>query len=251
MAKEVLPLAKYTWTHPGSHQAHIHTCVHFITYGRAYGPANATGVPVIFDLDLSNHWAPPSKLCDEYTGLQKELADSFFSNRANDDEYYRALRNFEERLNQIRKLEQAGRCVACLVHCNIGRHRSVAMAERLAKEVGYRKGFRAECLHLDIDKGDRADAKEMSKEESTRGRSRSRHPIREPSEIRTSEASRRRSTTTAYAVSPPRDAPSHEQKVSWAGTRPVEPYLRQHETTGRLAAPREEEYEMRYRRLSS
>ena len=192
MPKEVLPLARYTWTHLGGYQAHIHTCVHFITYGRAYGPTNVTGVPVIFDLDLSNHWAPPAKLCDEYTGLQKELADSFFSNRANDDEYYRALRNFEERLKQIRKLKLPGDCVACLVHCNIGRHRSVAMAERLAKEVGYRKGVKAECLHLDIEKGDRADTKKMSKDESARGRSRSRPPMREQSEIRTSEASRRR-----------------------------------------------------------
>ena len=40
------------------------------------------------------------------------------------------------------------------------------MAQRLAKEVGRRKGFKAECLHLDIDKGDRADTKEMSKDES-------------------------------------------------------------------------------------
>ena len=179
MTKKVLPLAEYTWTHRGGYPAHTHTCVHFITYGRAYGPTSATGVPVIFDLDLSNHWAPPAKLCDEYTGLQKELADSFFSNRANNDEYYRALRNFEERMKEIRMLTPPGGCVACLVHCNIGRHRSVAMAERLAKEVGWRKGFKAECLHLDINKGNRADTKEMSKDESTRGRSRSRHAVRE------------------------------------------------------------------------
>ena len=248
MPKEVLPLAKYTWTHLGGYQPHIHTCVHFITYGRAYGPTNASGVPVIFDLDLSKHWAPPAKLCDEFTGLNKELADSFFSNRANDDEYYRALRNFDARMEQIRKLEPPGGCVACLVHCNIGRHRSVAMTERLSKEVGYRKGFKAECLHLDINKGNRADTKEMSKDEPARGRSRSRHPIRDPSEKQTS---RRRSTTTAHAVLPTRDAPSSEQRVSRARTGPMEPYLRQHESTGRLAVPREEEYEMRHRRLSS
>ena len=65
------------------------------------------------------------------------------------------------------------------------------MAERLAKEVGYRKGFKAECLHLDINKGDKADTKEMSKDELAQGRPRSRNPTREQSEIRTSEASRR------------------------------------------------------------
>ena len=53
------------------------------------------------------------------------------------------------------------------------------MAERLAKEVGWRKGFKAECLHLDINKGNRADTKEISKDGSARGRLRSRNPVRE------------------------------------------------------------------------
>ena len=66
------------------------------------------------------------------------------------------------------------------------------MAERLAKEVGYRKGYKVECLHLDIDKGNRVDTKETSKDGPARERSRSRHPMREQSEIRTSEASRGR-----------------------------------------------------------
>ena len=240
------PVKEYKWTHPGGHAAHIHSCVHFLTYGLSYGPADVKDVPVLFDLDLSKHWAPPSHLCDEYTGLHEVLADSFFSVQSNKDAYDKALRILWRELRQVWKVGPSGSCVACKIHCNIGRHRSVAMAERLARTVGRWDGFQVECLHLDILKGMenraenevRVEAAEVPEGNLARGRTRSRHQTQAMSETQVSEVRRRRAATTADAVLSPREAPFHEKRVSWVITRPEgERYPRQRKPAGRSNDP--------------
>lgn len=62
-----------------------------------------------------------------------------------------------------------GGCVAFVINCTAGRHRSVAMAERLAEQVRLRDGFRAECLHLDLAKGADLEYLELARVEAAVG----------------------------------------------------------------------------------
>ena len=117
-----------------------------------------TDVPVLIDLDLSQHQPPPGDLCERYTGQDKELANSFFSEKANEAEYHRTLGQIWERLHQESKHKPPGSCVACMIHCHIGRHRSVAMAERLAMAVASWGGYEVGGLHVDLKKGAKTQA---------------------------------------------------------------------------------------------
>ena len=226
MRDEDLPLAKYTVWHDAGDRAHIHGCVHFITYGRSYGPTKVIDLPVLLNLDLTGHEAPPPDLCGAYTGLDEELARSFFSIPKNERTFRNALAELKW---DIERRQPVG-CAACLIHCNIGRHRSVAMAERLARTVGHWDGFKAECLHLDIEKTRaedvvRADARERRPEDgSAQGRTGSKQPAQATSGTRVSEVRRKRATTTAYPMPPPREAVLHEKRATWAARRPREPY---------------------------
>ena len=219
MPDKVLPVAKYFVRHSVDNGAHIRSCVHFITYGLSYGPTSVIGFPLLFDLNLSKHQPPPEDLCDRYDGLDKVLADSFFSIRANEDEYHTAVAKIKEALDQVWRLKPPGGCVACLIHCNIGRHRSVAMAERLARKVRSWDGHKAECLHLDLRKGRktrpesaaRVNPTEVSEYKPARGRTRSWHPVKATSETQVSEKRRRKAATTADAMLPPRDASLREK----------------------------------------
>ena len=259
MPDKLLPVAKYFVRHPVGNGAHVRSCVHFITYGLSYGPTNVIGFPLLFDLDLSQHQPPPEDLCDKFDGLDRVLADSFFSIRANEDEYHRAVAKVKEALDQAWRLKPPGGCVACLIHCNIGRHRSVAMAERLAKKVRSWDGHKAECLHLDLRKGQKTQPKyaarakptDVSEHEPARERTRSRHQVQATSETQVSETRRRRAAVTPDAILPPREAPLRETKVLWVKTIPVEElYSRQRETDGRSARPWGE-HETQSKRLSS
>lgn len=219
MRDEDLPLAEYTVWHDAGDRAHMRGCVHFITYGRSYGPTKVLDLPILLNLDLTGHEAPPPDLCGAYTGLDKELARSFFSIPQNERTFRDALAKL---VKEIERRQRVG-CTACLIFCNIGRHRSVAMAERLAWTVGHWDGFKAECLHLDIEKKRaedvvRADARERRPEDdSAQGRRGSRQPAQAMSESRVSEVRRKRATATAYPMPPPREAVLHEKKGNVGG----------------------------------
>lgn len=144
-----MPIEKYVLTHYGDSEARKRRCVHFVTFGRSYGPTKLVRVPILLELDLSKHEAPPQELCNKYTGLDRKLADSFFSIPKNEETFRDALADLRWWRKEIERIQWEG-CAACVINCNIGRHRSVAMAQRLASTVGSWPGFNTECLHIDI-----------------------------------------------------------------------------------------------------
>lgn len=207
MPRETLPTKEFSIRHREGKETRFRPCVHFVTYGRNYGPPQIH-FPTVLTLDLSKNEPPPERLCERLTRLVYEIADSFFSFESNDLEFYNALNEIQ---HQMRSRPRGG-CVAVLINCMEGIHRSVAMAERLARAVRSRNGPKAECLHLDLGKGmkirpesaARMGAMGISEDIPPRGRRRSRHKARATSEARGSEDRRRGAVATADAVLPMR-----------------------------------------------
>ncbi len=107
-----------------------------ITFGDSRG-LPVIPMPVLIDLDLSNAQTPPRHLLQTYTGASFELARSFFSLPGHETLYQNCLRSLEDKLNSLLSDPRArfGGCVAVVVNCRSGMHRSVAMVERLAGDV--------------------------------------------------------------------------------------------------------------------
>lgn len=185
--------------HLHGHESHLRPCVHFITFGLNHGPVQIR-FPTILSLDLSKHLPPPEHLCSRFNGLHPIIVHSFFSIEANEAEFHRAL---AELRGTVKAMPQGG-CVAYAINCTAGRHRSVAMAERLKDEVRHRYGYKAECLHLDLMKGGdvrdenlaRVDAWERLEDMPERGRRRSRYEEPARSEARVRENGPRGAATT-------------------------------------------------------
>lgn len=233
-------VTQYIVRHPKGNGPCPRHCVHFITFGLSYGSAEVHGCPLILELDLSKHQPPQKHLCEEFTGRNREVAENFFSVPANEEEFHRALGELEQRM----KREPQGGCVAVLINCTAGMHRSVAMAERLAEAVWSWGGFGAECLHLDLWKGMTIQEKTVAKVGDTgtsegrpaRGHRRSRHGVQATSETRASEKRPRGPAATADAVLPPREAPVPQKTVSWPTARSAgELHLQKRQTADRSA----------------
>lgn len=254
-----LPVVKYVVRHLEGEEGRTHPCVHLITFGSSYGKTEVVGFHVVLELDLSKNQAPPENLCERLTGQHQELSDSFFSFRKNEDEFHHALAMLRREIREEMKLQPPGRCIAFLINCTIGRHRSVAMAERLARAVATLEGSKAKCLHLDLRKGMKEQAQtaarvhftELSGNERVRGHTRSKQKAKTKSEARVSERAPGRAASTADAALPPREAPLRGRKPSRGTAKPVErPYPRQRENVGRLVGPWRRD-ETRSRRLPS
>ena len=92
---------------------------------------------------------PPLELREKYTGIDKELADVYWSNPLH-------VKLREETLDQLEvsilngPFLQGG-CAAVVVNCMSGAHRSVAMAERLADEIEQWDRIVVHREHLDTD----------------------------------------------------------------------------------------------------
>lgn len=246
-----LPVTKFIVSHPGGNRSRLDQCVHFITYGLFHGPTG-TRFPTVLTLDLSEHLPPPPDLCERFTGLDDEIVEAFFSTRANEDEFHSALRELRQKL----KGWPRGGCVAALINCTAGKHRSVAMAERLAKELRSWDGFKAECAHLDLGKGMERQARnaarvgiiEMPEDKAARGRRRSRHEAQATSETRVSEKRSRGAAAIANTGRLSKEAPFDTKKISFGPTIPVgEPLPQQRETFGRSAGPWEKDENRRQR----
>lgn len=248
------PIVKYIVRHPDGIDARIRACVHFITYGTDYGKTEAKDFNDYLTLDLSHHRLRPHLPLDRLTGQDRELADGFFSIEENDSTYHESW----DRLVHRTRTMVPGGCVAFLINCTAGRHRSVAMAERLARKVGNTDGFKAECLHLDLGRAKiqqaenaaRENASGRPRDEPSRSRSRSRHRTQATSSSRQSETRDRRAATTANAMLHSRETPLREKGGSWP-TRPVrDTYPRQRETASR-SVDSWRESDIRSSRLSS
>ncbi len=121
-------------------------CIHFYTFGHYYNRIPELSHPLLMHVECRSLTAPPENLCDRYTGLDPKIRDDFFSHRSNEAAFQSNLTTLREKLD--RRRNSAG-CLAVLVSCRMGMHRSVAMAERLSKSVAA-MGYKTSCKHLDL-----------------------------------------------------------------------------------------------------
>ncbi|KAL9014440.1 MAG: hypothetical protein Q9173_000922 [Seirophora scorigena] len=120
--------------------------IDFLTCGLSYRP-NLGSTPCILSIKCHN-LAPPSRnMCLRYSGLDRELSDWLFARREYRVKYQRALDKIEDALDRWRPGRDGPRLVA-IVKCKAGVHRSVAMAEKLAKEVKRWKGVRTSVEYV-------------------------------------------------------------------------------------------------------
>lgn len=130
-----------TRTHPSSQTLHLH----ILTFGLSHGPPHIPpSLPVLLHLNLLSLPAPPRHLLSRYTGASPILASAFFSIPGHESIYRDMRDELEDRLLETLsdavhwrrgregERERERRCVAVLVNCRGGMHRSVAVAERLA-----------------------------------------------------------------------------------------------------------------------
>ncbi len=106
------------------------------------------------DFDVSKLAPPKKDIQERFAGRDPELANTFF-NTADHEAQYQAM--LKATKNSIR----TWRCpanppedeIAVLIGCQAGMHRSVAVAERLAKDIGGWHGSGVDsvrCMHMDL-----------------------------------------------------------------------------------------------------
>ncbi|KAI4186669.1 MAG: hypothetical protein L6R41_003343 [Letrouitia leprolyta] len=114
--------------------------IDFLTCGHQYHP-NTGSVPVILNISCAKMLPPPNELCSRYCGLDRELSDWLFSHREYRARCSWALDMIQDGIDAWRPSRDRPRlCV--IVKCKLGVHRSVAMAEKLARIVSGWRGVR-------------------------------------------------------------------------------------------------------------
>ena len=84
-------------------------------------------------VDCSNLQPPSPPTCQRFTGLEPEVAGAVFSNKYTNSVYVSVIRTLK---HEIRDWDFGeGRYLVVPVACRAGVHRSVAMAERIAKTI--------------------------------------------------------------------------------------------------------------------
>ena len=131
-------------------KGHHGLCMHFYTYGRSLRSEPRLSYPTIIRVNCATLKPPADHICEGHTGLDFKVADTFFSNPNNETRYQRALDQIQHFLD---KHDDHIGCVAVMISCYYGVHRSVAMAERLATDIERWTGLSVHCRHLDLGKG--------------------------------------------------------------------------------------------------
>ncbi|CAF9939728.1 hypothetical protein IMSHALPRED_001612 [Imshaugia aleurites] len=248
-----LPVARFSIGHRHSNETRSSPCVHFITFGSAYERPQVRHSPVVLEVDLSNLEPPSDHLLERFNGLDEEIVESFFSKERNEAKFHRTFQKLKH------EIKGRGRgCVTVLINCTAGRHRSVAMAERLATELRWH-GFNAECLHLDILKANNIQAEneasggaaEKSANTQERERRRSRHRAEVIWQRRIPEWILEGAAAAADKELHWREASLRKRTVSRRTSIPVgEPHTQQRKTAGESVG-RRVKFEDRDRGLSS
>ncbi|CAF9936134.1 MAG: hypothetical protein ALECFALPRED_006708 [Alectoria fallacina] len=123
-------------------------CIHVITYGRKRGHAQIP-IPKLIHVDCVQTEPPPLELREKYTGVDKELSDVYWSNPLHVKLLQETLDQLEIKILNGPFLQ--GGCAAVVVNCMSGKHRSVAMAEKLADEIQQWDRIVVNREHLDTD----------------------------------------------------------------------------------------------------
>ena len=103
-----------------------------VTFSVHY-PLNShlTGLELV---DCSDLEPPPAYLCNRFTGLQREISDHFFSIPEHVDILEDVYSDLKEKIRDWSR-DTDGHTLLVPVACRAGLHRSVAMAERIAKKI--------------------------------------------------------------------------------------------------------------------
>ena len=126
--------------------------VQFLSYGQSQR-AHPTGSNIVYRVDCSRLPAPPHHLCKVTTGLDVETAAAFWALGGNEEHYRRVVINTSKALH-LALGDHKNQAVTVAVFCKLGMHRSVAMAERLAKHFAKVPGFSVlPVRHLDLATG--------------------------------------------------------------------------------------------------
>ncbi len=131
-------------------KGHHGLCMHFYTYGQSLRPEPRLLYPTIIRVNCAKLEPPANHICEGHTGLDSKVADIFFSDSTNEARFREALDQIQRYLD---KHDDHIGCVAIMVSCYYGVHRSVAMAERLATVVERWTGLSVHCRRLDLGKG--------------------------------------------------------------------------------------------------
>mmetsp|Transcript_41273 Transcript_41273/g.104057 ORF Transcript_41273/g.104057 Transcript_41273/m.104057 type:complete len:173 (-) Transcript_41273:48-566(-) len=120
-----------------------------MSFGYRYGAAHNTWKTV--NLRALPNPASNRSLSKQVTGLNRRLAENLFCVPEAELAYTRARASFQSLVDEATDAELA--CVPgpLAFGCNLGRHRSVAFAERLARD-GLGPRVRLTVLHRDIDR---------------------------------------------------------------------------------------------------
>ena len=84
-------------------------------------------------VDCSRLQPPSPATCNRFTGLEPEVAQAVFSNKTTNSLYVAVIRTLKQTIRDWDFRE--GRYLVVPVACRAGVHRSVAMAERIAKTI--------------------------------------------------------------------------------------------------------------------
>lgn len=122
-------------------------CIHFMTYGAKYGRP-VLPIETIMRVDCKDLNSPPRSLLDKYTGLDKQIVDSFFAQPGNMEYFHRMERDLQRKLDSMNN--RTG-CFAVEVFCAAGMHRSVSMARALQNSVEGK--VQHKMHHLDLEHG--------------------------------------------------------------------------------------------------
>ncbi|MCJ1424117.1 hypothetical protein MMC29_002004 [Sticta canariensis] len=125
----------------------------FMSYSMRKGEPRLP-IPVLQRFPCHELEPPDRYILNHWHGLDPELAHAFFANPDNEDAYQENVALLQSSLHRV---PQSVTHVAVLTSCRAGMHRSVAMAERLAQEVGRWHGVRVKtCKHYDLEESIRS-----------------------------------------------------------------------------------------------
>lgn len=120
----------------------------FVSYSMHKGEPRLH-MPILHHVPCHELVPPDQHILHHWHGLDPELARAFFAHPANEEAYQQIVALLRSRLLRVPAHVAH---VAVLTSCIAGMHRSVAMAERLAREVGRWHGVSVErCRHLDLE----------------------------------------------------------------------------------------------------
>ena len=118
------------------------TGITFYTCGANHRPRRGDlPCPIIYEIDC-REMVPPPELCEYMTGQHPQFKRRFFRNPHNIGILRKQIRRLVRELHRWR-----GSPCAVVVFCEMGVHRSVAIAEELAEIAGVK-----EVVHLDMEK---------------------------------------------------------------------------------------------------